>query len=226
MQAGDQGSNVEYSSRMLRVRGKFITGLLITAAVFVALELAGQTGSGLKAAPEPDANKQIKNIIHTDFYEVRGTNAAALLASLRAHQMFTNHASTVWRVEWSFEYLPRPQECILRSFNVRVVVRYLLPQWVDSQRADKALQEEWNRYFGALQVHESGHGGVGVGAGKEILRQVNSREWRARDGKELKARLDEACEKILHEFRAREAAYDKMTDHGRTQGAHLRITRH
>jgi predicted secreted Zn-dependent protease len=103
-----------------------------------------------------------------------------------------------------------------------VRVRYTLPQWVDWPRADKALQGEWKRYFGALAIHESGHAGYGIAAAKEMVRLVNSGEWRAPERKELKARIDEACNKTLREFRAQEVAYDEKTDHGRTQGARLK----
>jgi predicted secreted Zn-dependent protease len=58
-----------------------------------------------------------------------------------------------------------------------------------------------------------------------MVRFVNSREWRAPDRNELKTRIDEACDKILREFRAQEVAYDQKTDHGRTQGARLTTIR-
>ena len=140
---------------------------------------------------------------------------------MKASQPSTNHASTEWRIHWDYDWQQTPEECILRSFSARVRVRYTFPQWVDWQRAEKALQEEWKRYFGALQIHESGHAGYGVAAAKEMVRLVNSKDWRAPDRNELKTRIDEACDKILREFRAQEAVYDKKTDHGRSQGARL-----
>ena len=204
------------------MRKRFITRLVIAASVVVTLELAAQPAPALKAAPSRETAKQISSVVRTDYYEVRGATAEALLASLRAHKRFTNYAATEWHIDWNYDYLLKPDECILRSFNVRVLIRYTLPHWVDSENADKALQGEWQRYFGALQLHESGHGGFGLAAGKEMVKLVNSRDWRAADRKELKARLDEECEKTLREFRAREAAYDEKTDHGRTQGARLK----
>jgi predicted secreted Zn-dependent protease len=210
---------------MLYLRAGSATRLAIAVSVVAALELLAQTVPALKSAPPRVTAKLMPNVIRTEFYEVRGATVAALLASMSANQPFTNHASTEWRVDWSFEYLVKPDECILRSFNVRVRVRFTLPQWVDSQLADQVLQEEWKRYFGALQIHESVHAGFGIDAGKEMVRLVNSREWRAADRKELKARIDEECEKTLQEFRSQEVAYDKKTDHGRTQGARLKTSR-
>jgi predicted secreted Zn-dependent protease len=203
---------------------RFVTRLIMAASMVAALELAAQPALALKAAPSPETAKQIPSVIRTDYYEVRGATAEALLASMRVHQLSTNHASTDWHIDWNYECLIKPDECILRSFNVRVLIRYTLPQWVDSQRADKALQGEWQRYFDALRLHESGHGGFGIAAAKEIVRLVNSRDWRAADQKEFKARLDEECEKTVQEFRTREVAYDEKTDHGRAQGALLKTT--
>ena len=209
---------------MFYMRERFVTRLVIAASLVAALELVAQPAPALKAAPPRETAKQIPNIIRTDYYEVRGATAPALLASMRANQPFAKHASTEWHVDWNYDWLLKPDECILRSFSVRVRVRFTLPQWIDSQLADEALQGEWKRYSDALRVHESGHAGFGIAAGKEMVRLVNSREWRAADRKELKARIDEECDKTLREFRAREVAYDEKTDHGRTQGARLKTT--
>jgi predicted secreted Zn-dependent protease len=206
---------------LFSIRKRFVTHLVIAVNVVAALELAAQPAPDLKTAPPRATARQLPNSIRTDYYEVHGTNAEALLASMKARQPSTSHASTEWRINWDYEWQQEPAECILRSFSTRVRVRYTLPQWVDWQRADKALQGEWKRYFGALVIHESGHAGYGIVAAKEMVRLVNSREWRAPDRNELKARIDEACDKIIREFRAQEVAYDKKTDHGRTQGARL-----
>jgi predicted secreted Zn-dependent protease len=206
---------------MFSLRQRFVTRLIMVAHVVAAQELAAQPAPDLKTAPPRATARQLPNSISTDYYKVHGTNAEALLASMKARQLPNSHASTEWRIHWDYEWEQRPDECILSSFSTRVRVRYTLPQWVDWQRADKALQDEWKRYFGALGIHESGHAGYGIAAAKEMVRLVNSKEWRAPDRNELKTRIDEACNKILREFRAREAAYDKKTDHGRTQGARL-----
>ena len=207
---------------MFFMRTRLATRLVIAASVVAALKLAARPSAALKTAPPLETARLTPNVIRTDFYEVRGVTAEALLASMSANRPYTNHASTEWRVDWNYDYLLKPNECVLRSFNVRVRVRFTLPQWVDSERADKALQEEWKRYFSALQLHESTHAGFGIAAGKEIARLVNSREWRAADRKELEVQIEAECNKTLQEFRERDATYDKTTDHGRTQGARLR----
>jgi predicted secreted Zn-dependent protease len=209
---------------MCFIRKRFVTLLIIAASAVAGLHTPAQPSPAFKTAPSRETARQIPNTVRTDYYEVHGTTVESLLASMRATQPSTNHASTEWRIDWNYEYLIDSGECILSSFSTRVRIRYTLPQWVDSQRADKALQGEWKRYLGALGLHESGHAGYGIAAAKEMVRLVNSKEWRAPDRKELKVRIDEACDQTLREFRSREAAYDEKTDHGRTQGARLRTT--
>jgi predicted secreted Zn-dependent protease len=213
------------ASLMFSAGMRFATRMMIAASVGASLELAAQPAPDLKAAPPRATARELPSNIRTDYYEVRGTNAEALLASMNAHGSSTNHASTQWRVDWDYDFVIKPDECILRSFSTRVRIRYILPQWVDWQRGGKALQGEWKRYLGALGIHESGHGGFGIAAAKEMVRLVNSREWRAPDHNELRTRIDEVCANTLREFRAQEVAYDQKTDHGRTQGACFRVTR-
>ncbi len=204
------------------IRCRFLTGLAVAAGVVAASETLTQSAPAVRAAsPSPDA-QQITNTIRTYYYDVHGVTAEELLASLRASRPFTKHASTGWRVAWNYDYLVRSDGYVLRCFNVRVQVTFTLPLWLDSERADKTLQEEWKRYYAALQIHESGHAGFAIAAGKEMLRRMNSREWRAADRKELKAAIDDECNKTLQEFRTQEVAYDEKTNHGRTQGARLR----
>ena len=79
---------------MFSIRKRFVTRLIIAASVVATLELSAQPAPTLKAAPPRETARQIPNIIRTDYYEVRGTTAEALLASMKAYQPSTNHAST------------------------------------------------------------------------------------------------------------------------------------
>ncbi|MCX6929710.1 MAG: DUF922 domain-containing protein, partial [Verrucomicrobia bacterium] len=164
---------------MFATRKRCGARLMVAASIVAALELAAQPAPGRDAASQRGTAVPIPNVIRTDYYQVRGATAEALLASIRNNQPSTNHASTVWRINWDYDYQLKPDECILRSFKIRVVVQFTLPQWIDSQHADKALQAEWNRYVGALRLHEGGHAGFGIAAAKEMARLVNSRDWRA-----------------------------------------------
>jgi predicted secreted Zn-dependent protease len=129
---------------MFSIRKRFVTHLIIAAKVVAALELAAQPVPDLKTAPPHAPARQLPDSIRTDYYEVRGTNAEALLASMKARQPSSTHASTEWRIDWDYEWQQKPDECILRSFTTRVRVRYTFPQWVDWQRADRRSRENGN----------------------------------------------------------------------------------
>ncbi len=161
----------------------------------------------------------VATVVRTDCYEVSGTNAATLMSSMKQRRPGTYDASTAWRVDGIYESTINSTECVLRSFRTKLYIRYTFPKWVGLDRADKSLQEEWRRYLAATILHERGHADLGLAAAKEMVRAINSGTWRGASSNELKAQIDQACQDILKEFKAKEAAYDEETDHGRTQGA-------
>lgn len=167
------------------------------------------------------AGEAVGKVVRTDYYEVRGTNVDSLLGAMQTSRPFTNNAFTEWFVDWNYEFLLKTDGCDLRSFDTRVQIRYTLPLWAGLEHASKPLQREWKRYQSAVRRHEQGQADFGVAAATEMSRLVRSKSWSAPSRKELKAQIDEACGKILKDFQAHEAAYDRETDHGRTQGARL-----
>ena len=62
-------------------------------------------------------------VVRTDCYVVRGTNAQALQASLAQRRPFAYNAHTEWYIDWNYAFLIKPDECTLRSFDVRVQIR-------------------------------------------------------------------------------------------------------
>lgn len=158
-------------------------------------------------------------VIRTDYYEVTGSNVATLLASMKAQRPHTNNAFTEWYIDWNYEFLSQPGECVLRGFDLRVQIRYTLPKWVAAQRADPALKAEWKRFLSATMRHERSHADFGLAAAKEMTRVAKAATWQAESRAALRAKLDAECERILKDFTAREVLYDEKTDHGRTQGA-------
>lgn len=101
---------------MFSIRKRCAACLTIAASVVATLELAAKPAPALKTTPPREIARLIPNVITTDYYEVHGTTTEALLASMRANQPSTHPGSTVWRIDWNFEYLLTQDECILRSF--------------------------------------------------------------------------------------------------------------
>ena len=167
------------------------------------------------------ADGKVTSVVRTDYYEVSGNDVQALVSSMKKQRYFSHNAYTEWYVDWNYEFLTKPEKCILQSFDTRVQIRYTLPKWVSSKNTGNSLRDEWKRYMAATTLHEQGHSAIGVAAAKEMVRLVNSKKWSAANGKELRALLDKECEAILKQFRDREVRYDVETDHGRTQGARI-----
>jgi predicted secreted Zn-dependent protease len=165
----------------------------------------------------------VVTVYRTNYYEVNGTNLAALLRSIDARSPFSPCSdNTDWGVHWDYAFLFKPKECVLRSFDARVDVYFTFPKWVDAERAEESLRREWERSVKASMLHEQGHVKMGVAAAQEMLRRIRPGSWRAANRKDLEARIDRECQKIVDEFYAKSDAYDEQTEHGRTQGTYLR----
>jgi predicted secreted Zn-dependent protease len=162
-------------------------------------------------------------VYRTNYYEINGTNLAALFRSIDARSPFAPYSdNTDWQIHWDYAFLFKPKQCVLRSFDVRVDVYFTFPKWVDAERADEPLRREWERSVAATMLHEQGHVAMGLAAAQEMLRRIRPGSWRAVNRKALVARIDRECEKIVDEFYAKSDAYDEKTHHGETQGTHLR----
>ena len=77
----------------------------------------------------------------------------------------------------------------------------------------------------SLIFHELGHADIARNARKEIQKTVDEKEWVAKDEPALKKMLAKHCQTIVEDYRKKEDEYDADTDHGRTQGAVLRLRR-
>lgn len=156
-----------------------------------------------------------------DYYEVEGDTLDDVLRSMEERHPGGHNAYTTWHVGWKYEFVSRPLACELSSFWTVVQARYTLPRLVRDPLQSPALLEEWERYVGALRVHEEQHAAFGQEAAREMERLVAERYTRGTNREGLRAAIDQACRTILDETRERERAYDERTDHGRTQGAWL-----
>ena len=112
-------------------------------------------------------------------------------------------------------------ESRLRSFDVLVEVRYTFPQWNPAEAASPGVINSWQRYEDAIKLHEKGHARFGREAAARMLREIVVEDEQAASRSELKASIDARCRDIVSQARTAEVAYDKQTDHGRTQGARL-----
>ena len=168
------------------------------------------------------SDRGVPYIARKDYYVVEGDSTPRIIQSMRTRRYFEHNAYTEWYVRWGYSFLTEPDECRLRHFDVRVEIRFTLPQWEKSGNSTKAMSSEWNRYINAVVVHEHGHAQLGLDAGEEMQKRVSSQKWSAPNAKALRKKIDALCEQVVKKYRDREVVYDRKTDHGRIQGARLR----
>ncbi len=187
----------------------------------VSLLLATGAVAGLIAlADEPAVS------VKTTTYKVQGNSVSDLRTRMMQdgpvdEQKRHHPGYTTWRVTWTFGCDVAGGDARLERVNVRVDVKYTLPEWQKPGDADPGLVAKWQDYMAALRKHEDGHRDIGLRAGRrilELLQQSPAAESCPAAGRAA----NEAGQKILQSSRDEELEYDRVTRHGATQGAVLR----
>ena len=152
-----------------------------------------------------------------------GDSLAELNESMKKRRPFEHNAYTQWHINWNYDFLISESGWRLKTFDTRVQIRYTLPQWDQRGRPPQEMVDEWERFMEAVTIHENGHAEIGLKAAAEMQRVISFTTWHAKTRNELKEQIDKKCSKILSKYRELEIKYDKDTDHGKTQGARLRV---
>ncbi len=165
--------------------------------------------------------EDVPRTARTDYYSVEGSSVQQLSASMKSRRPFDHNAYTAWYIDWNYSFSIHPDRWELREFDVRVQIRYTLPQWKRPTHVDPKTAVEWERFLKAVVEHEKGHANIGLRCASEIKEVINFTTWEGKTRDEVKKKVDAKCKSILARFKALEARYDEDTDHGRTQGARL-----
>jgi predicted secreted Zn-dependent protease len=127
-------------------------------------------------------------------------------------------AYTEWYVNWSYPNLIMNENCTTGLIKVTITITYTLPKWKIPPDVSPTLVDKWTAYMNALQKHEDGHQQIAIDAGFEILQTLHDLPPYPSCA-ELERVADAAGEKLLNQFRQKEAAYDQTTNHGESQGS-------
>lgn len=143
-----------------------------------------------------------------EYYEVHGLTAKEIRENMNQHHKrahgFGNHdANTLSNVNWRGGNPP----------TVTIVITFQMPKWVDYAKGPRDLQETWQRFEKNLQVHEDGHKQINEECARAVEQRILSEG--PKPGRRFKHDVDE----IFTLYSRKQIAYDKETQHGRTQGA-------
>ncbi len=152
-----------------------------------------------------------------EFYDVEGTTAPELLASIRRERprSYRYFAQTAWNVTWRAEWNGDP--CRVRWADIRATIVVTMPRWKAPPDAPPGLVEDWNRMVRALSIHEAGHVENAREAEREVRRALMG--VTAPSCNMMTLRTRQAAQWVLDGARLRDRRYDERTRHGWTQGA-------
>lgn len=184
------------------------------AAVFTFI-FAVHIGNG--ALAEPTVSKNIQ------YYDVKGWDPAFIVNELNSKGPYDRNdgkrvwAHTRWRVKWFLNFDEQNTSCKLTSVGTSVAVDFVVPRWVDRDKAKPYMHEKWDAFYLALQRHEQVHAMHGVRAAREI-----EQEMMAIGEKRLCSQIRDAAtpigEAIIKKYSDMDIEFDERTDHGKKEG--------
>ena len=185
-----------------------------TQIASLALGLSALALPSVGRAQSDDPFSGLPNISFSS-YPVTGSDADAIRASMNTHRPTDPNdgravdALTRWHIAWRLKQ--DGQGCRVTgapTFSAHVS----LPALSDAQALPADTRKRWTQYDAALRMHEAGHARYAY----EHLGDVQG-ALSAQTCDEANAAGIAAVRTIAKH----DVEYDKETDHGRTQGAHL-----
>jgi predicted secreted Zn-dependent protease len=168
---------------------------------------------------------QARDTFRIEYFDIRGSTARELRDHLSrvgpvGETGMRSDGYTEYRIAWRYGMTSKDGRCRAHDIEVDLDVRMLLPRWNPPSRASASLLATWNRFSEVLREHEDGHHRIAKAAAQEVRRKL-ARAGKARDCRALEAKMTAAANKVLSEYREKQAEFDRETDYGRAQGARL-----
>lgn len=157
-----------------------------------------------------------------NYYTITGTTASALRQQMNQLGPPGNNgrrfdAYTKWNVAWNYRYGLVSDRCRITSLTVNTDMTYTMPQWQNLKQAPRSLQQQWQGYYQALQLHEEGHANHGRAATQEIWQRLS--HLNQPTCASMSQIANQTVQTIINRYAQKDIDYDRQTDHGRTQGA-------
>jgi len=224
MQPNNQSAN--QNTIFCCLGGLLIAGFTLAfCATFALLTATRLAGGGVSAGQAAGSRPEISTSIETVYYRIEGDMAWDLRRQMDRHGPLDDDgrrwsALTDWHIHWRYRYVRSNGQCAAGPVTVELEINYTLPNWRPPASAPEELVERWDAYMVALQTHEDGHAEIAAQAAQAV--QETMRALPAYPTcQALEREADALGESILDDFRQRQAEYDRLTEHGKTQGAHF-----
>lgn len=183
--------------------------VLLFTGVLAALLAVG-------AAP---ASAAVKTTVSTKYYAFTGQTVPAMRASINRVRPGNQDGSAWGTVNWSWHrVIGSDGRCSFDRTQVTLREAFVMPRWASRAGAPADVQATWDTYLARLWLHEKGHQTLSQKAANAVafqLAHMGSQSTCPR----LDAAANRAATAIMRRQQVAQAAYDKRTAHGATQGA-------
>lgn len=151
-------------------------------------------------------------------YPVSGSNKKqlAMSAKLRspAKPFF---AKTDMKIGFQGNYKSGRGYCYLDNVKITANITYVMPKL---EKSNYAMQSFFNNWYQRILFHEKNHGKIAKEAAYKINNELSQLK-RERSCEQLKLKVNNIFTRYNQEKKIKNAAYDKRTKHGKTEGAWL-----
>lgn len=158
----------------------------------------------------------------TVYYDVNGLTKDEIRTSMKQAQTGTflegHDGATTAQININFKRRQLADKCetVMDKFDVSLTYTY--PRLISLPNVSPKIAAEWNRFIDALKIHEEGHAKIEIERAGLMLRELQKiptyatceefdRVWQAK------------ADTFDLETKQIEAAYDRDTQNGKTQGA-------
>jgi predicted secreted Zn-dependent protease len=151
------------------------------------------------------------------YYDVAGDTRSAIRRSIVETRARYTHADYDANTQWHIHYKYSPGRSADRgasTFSVDESITITIPRWVDHGTADSGVSRSWTTYSRNLLFHEEGHYLIDEACVLAMRERVSELP-----GNTPFSQVDEMCKQTMHEYSQMNADYDRITNHGETQGA-------
>lgn len=159
------------------------------------------------------------------FYDATPTSRQTLLPTLLQASTITSNGRkfigyTDWWLDWRYTTREQNGACGVEAVKTQVRITYTMPRLTRSPVIPRDVHETFNAFYARLLAHEEGHADHGIFAAREIESTLLQLPWQTRCAA-LQPMTQQAADSIIDKYKQKDKDYDRMTGHGKTQGAVL-----
>jgi predicted secreted Zn-dependent protease len=155
----------------------------------------------------------------TQYYKITGFSERGLRDQMTALGPNSYAGYTKCRIHYNFRSKNTIGGCVITSVVVNVHVAYTMPKWTNKSDAPLALQDAWEKYYSRLNKHEIGHRDIAVRNARLIEQGLFGLQGPSAQAVHDKAQ--EISKSYIEKAKQEDAEYDRITEHGKTQGLRL-----